>query len=111
MNTKTDTFSPQVGDFVSYTMVTDTRTYRVEKVTAKTLTLRPCKSGEVVKSENRDGNPFPCVWREAVPVEGAQTKVVRRRKDGTFRAYNGGKPFRMATMIDGKPVEYTDYRM
>lgn len=105
------TFSPQPGDFVTYTLVTDTKTYRVEKVTAKTLTLRPCAQGEVVKSENRDGNPFPCVWREAVPVEGAQTKVVRLRKDGTYRLDDWARPLRPATMIEGKPVVYTDYRM
>lgn len=103
--------NPQPGQFVSYALVTDTVTYRVEKVTAKTITLRPCKSGEVVKSENRDGNPFPVVWTEAVPMEDAPSRVVRLRKDGTYRLADWARPLRPATMIDGKPVKYTDYRM
>lgn len=105
-------FQVKVGDFLSETLVTDTRVYQVAKVTARTVTLRGTTDGERVRSENRDGNPYPCVWTEAVPVgDEYEMRTVRLRKDGTLRVIDGGRPLRPAQMIDGKPVTYTDYRV
>lgn len=95
--------------FLSDVMVTDTRVWEVVGVTDKTIKVRPCGHGKVLQSEHRDGNPYPVVWAEAYPDPFARTKIVRRRGDGTFRIH-GGQPLRAATIIDGKPVSYTDYR-
>lgn len=104
-------FDPQVGDFISETLVTDTRTYVVTKVTAQTIRIQGTSQGEIVKSENRDGNPWPCTYREAVRDPEAPIRTLRRRKDGTFRVAGWANPMRPATMVDGKPCTYTDYRM
>lgn len=101
---------PEVGDFVSYTMVTDTRTFEVVKTTAKTITLRDMVDGEILKREDRDGSGWPQVYTEQVSSEGMPETTVRLRKDGTYRVASYAV-LRPATMIDGKPVRYTDYRM
>lgn len=110
MTTTTLDFEPQVGDFVSYTLVTDTQVYEVVKRTPHTATLRRTRPGENLRSENRDGNPYPVVHTEAVSDPTGPTQVVRRRKDGTFRIADWSRPLRPATEIDGKPVTRTDYR-
>ena len=99
------------GDYLAERLVTDTRVYKVVKVSAtgKTLTLARCGRGDVVKSDNIDGNPYPVVWTEAVAYED-EGFIVRLRKDGTFRLFKWANPLRPATMIDGKPVTRTDYR-
>lgn len=99
----------KVGDFVSHTLVTDTRVYEVVKVTPKTITLRPTSTGDVLES---DGAPYPVVYREAVrqPYSGSD-KVLRVRKDGTYRVDDWAHPLTIARMIDGKPVSRTDYKM
>lgn len=105
----THTFTP--GSFVQYTMVTDTVVLEVVKATAKTITVRGTGDGEVLHKRNADGNPFPIVYTEAVPAPGATPKTFRLRKDGTFRAYSGGRPIRPAALIDGRPARVTDYRV
>lgn len=99
-----------VGDFVSEVLVTDTRVYRIAKRTEKVLYLQPCGQGEKISHENIDGNPYPVVYTEAVPYEGAELRRVGLRADGTFRTCRSGAPLRPAHMIDGKPVTRTDYR-
>lgn len=100
----------QIGDFLSATLVTDTMVYEVVGRTEKTLKIRACERGEIVKRENRDGNPWPVVWTEALSWENGTVQIVRRRKDGTYRTFEGANPLRPAARIDGKPVSYTDYR-
>ena len=102
--------APKVGDFVSYTLVTDTVIYEVVGVTAKTIKVRGTRKGEIIASENVGGNPYPVVYREAVSVIDYPVQTVRLRKDGTYRL-DSWSPLRPATMIDGKPVTVTDYRM
>lgn len=101
----------QPGDFVQYTLVTDTRVYEVVGKTAKTLRIRPANKGERVASENHDGNPYPVVWTEAESDPDGAVITVRLRKDGTYRLANWARPLRPATIVEGKPVFYTDYRM
>lgn len=98
------------GDFITETLVTDTRTWEVITTTAQTVTIRNTRYGERLRSENRDGNPWPCVWTEALPWPEGDTYTLRRRKDGTFRTHRSARPLRPATVIDGKPVSYRDYR-
>lgn len=97
--------------FVSELLVTDTIVYEVVGRTAKTVKLRTTRRGEVLKRENRDGNPYPCTWTEELPDPDARVRTCRLRKDGTYRMHYSGNPIRPATMIDGKPASYTDYRM
>lgn len=103
-------WTPRVGDFVTEVLVTDTVTYEVVAKTPKTLRIRRTRHGEIVKRTNEGGNPYPCVWHEAVSDPGATERVVRLRKDGCYRSAKYGNPLRPATVIDGKPVSYTDYR-
>lgn len=97
----------KVGDFVSHMLVTDSVVYEVVKVTPKTITVRPTSAGDVLQT---DGAPYPVVYREAVrqPYSGSD-RVVRLRKDGTYRMGDWARPLHLARMIDGKPVSKTDY--
>lgn len=97
------------GAFLAETLVTDTRVYEAVKVTAKSLTLRGTQRGDVLRRED-DGSGYPMVWHEAKSYPELDTFVVRVRKDGTVRRGEGARPMRPAQLIDGKPVEYTDYR-
>lgn len=112
MTDTTTAYEPQAGDFVSELLVTDTRVYEVTRRTASTLWLTPCRKGDVVKRENRDGNPWPLIWNEAIPYQGGDLIRVGRRKDGSYRlgSYAGADRLRPAFMIDGRPVTVTDYR-
>lgn len=113
--------------FVQFTLVTDTEVFEVVARTAKTVTIRRTKRGERIGSHHVDGNPYPLVYTEAVafteaeaaeyaayePQYGVQEpldRVVRLRKDGTFRVARWANPLRPATVIDGKAVTFTDYR-
>jgi hypothetical protein len=100
----------EVGDFVAETLVTDTLVYEVVGVTAATIKVRKTSDGDKVTSKNVDGNPYPIVWTSQVPDPDAPVRTVRYRKDGTFRSHRSGNPYRYATVIDGAPVRYTDYR-
>ena len=103
-------FEFKVGDFVSETLVTDTRTYEVVATTAKTIKVRTTSQGDVVKSESRDGNPWPLTWTEVVSDPNGRVFTLRLRKDGTYRMGDGANRLRPATVVDGKPTSYTDYR-
>lgn len=106
-------FTPEtveVGDFVSYTMVTDTQVYEVVAKTAKTITVRRARDGDFKESKHEGGNPYPLVWTGQVADPDAEPRVLRWRKDGTIRSHRSGNPFRFATVIEGHPVRYTDYR-
>ena len=100
----------KVGDFVQYTLVTDTQVLEVVGITPNGIRLRYTTTGERMASDNVDGNPFPVVWREVLPCPGAMTQLVRRRKDGTYRVASWANRLRPAELIDGKPVKFTDYR-
>lgn len=100
----------KVGDFVSEVLVTDTRTYEVVAATAKTIRVRTTKAGESLTSERRDGNLYPVVWTEAVSDPTGTVFTLRLRKDGSFRFGPNSGRFRAATLVDGKPTSYTDYR-
>ncbi len=104
-------FQPKPGDFVSETLVTDTRTYEVVGVTAKTIRIRTTgRTNTVLKCENVGGNPYPCTWYEVTSDPTGIVFKLRLRQDGTFRfAANSGK-LRPATMVDGKPASFVDYR-
>lgn len=104
------TYDFNVGDMVVYTMWTDTRGYEVVKVTPKSIVIRPTDTGEIIRSENRDGNPWPCVFREMLPDPTSDTVRCVRRKDGSFRVASWARPLRPAPVIEGKPCTFTDYR-
>lgn len=110
MPLKTETFNPQVGDFITETLVHDTCTHEVIGKTPKTIRIREAMRGEIVRSENRDGNPYPCVWHEAVSNPNGKVRTLRLRKDGTYRVADWANPMRPAVVISGKPISYTDYR-
>ena len=92
----TELLEPKVGDFLVYTMWTDTRGYEVVGVTPKGIKLRLTVDGPKVTSENRDGNPYPCVWEEMLPDPDGEVFLLRRRKDGTFRVADWANPLRPA---------------
>ena len=105
-------FQPKPGDFVSETLVTDTRTYEVVAVTAKTIKVRTTtQTNNVLRSECRDGNPWPCQWTEVASNPGGKVFTLRLRNDGTYRFGKNSGKFRAATMVNGKPASYTDYRI
>lgn len=90
------------------TLVTDTRSYDVLKSTARTVTVRPrTRTKEIVWVEN-PGEPFPVNHNATVADPDAPARTLRLRKDGTYRAYQGGHPLRFT---DTPPTERTDYRM
>ena len=111
MRTATAPLDPQVGDFLAWTMVTDTVVYEVVKTTASTITVRRTRGGDVVRRHNVDGDPYPLVYTAERPDPTASTRVLRRRADGTFRVGNGANPMRPAITHEGVPVSLTDYRM
>jgi hypothetical protein len=109
--TTTTNFTPQVGSFVQYTMVTDTVVYEVVKVTAKTITVRPTIDGpRTWRCELVDHNDYPVIRTEQVVDETQPVKVLRRRQDGTYRLCDSASPLRPPYMVEGVPVRKTDYR-
>ena len=100
-----------VGDFLQYTLVTDTVVVEVVKKTDKTLWLRTTQVGEKVRVDNVDGNPYPVIYDEilANPETGKVFKL-RERKNGGFRYAETYGTIYPATTIDGVPVKRTDYR-
>jgi TRAP-type uncharacterized transport system substrate-binding protein len=99
----------QVGDFLSSLLVTDTLVYEVVGVTPKTIKIRRAKDGEVVRSENIDGNIYAVTYTGQVPNPAAAVRTVRLRKDGTYRIHYWSALLPCHT-IDGVPVRRTDYR-
>jgi hypothetical protein len=84
-------------------LVTDTICYEVISKTAKTITVRKMKQGEVVSTT---GTSCPVVHREAVINLNGETKTVRLRKDGTYRMGNGYNALRLQQEA---PTFRTDY--
>lgn len=109
-NVPVSVWQPQVGDFIAEHLVHDVRVYVVTKITAQTIRVQRCKMGRIVKSENRDGNPWPCTYHEAERDSDAPIRTLRRRKDGTFRVADWANPLRPATVVEGVPCFFTDYR-
>lgn len=105
-----DLLEPKVGDFLVYTLWTDTRGFEVTGLTTKGIKVRPTFDGAVVKKENVGGNPWPCIWEEMLSDPTSEERLLLRRGDGTFRVDTSAKPLRPAPVIDGKPCTYTDYR-
>ncbi len=108
-----DTVPPvliSVGDFVTYSLVTDTVVLEVIDISpsGKTLTLRECSHGEAVHSED-NGSPYPVVYTAAVPNPYGRTITTRRGKAGYFTVRGLPRNYRPARLIDGVPVERVDY--
>lgn len=112
-----DIHEVKVGDFLSQALVTDTLVYEVIKATAKTITLRECKRGELVHKEYSGGD-FPISFTQALPDPDGEVIVCKERK---LRSGKGGhyttdrsssRPnwLRVAKTIEGQPVYRTDYR-
>jgi hypothetical protein len=97
--------------FVAETLYTDSRVYEIVKRTPRTLTLRHTAQGPILRREDWSGGGYPQVWHEAVSDFRGGTFVVRLRKDGTYRTGTSSRPLRPAQYIDGKPVDFTDYRV
>ena len=87
--------------FAVQLLVTDTICWEVIASTAKTLTLRMMRQGELVSTT---GGYLPIVRTEALPDENGQVVTVRLRKDGTYRI-GGGRPLRFTD----SPTYRTDY--
>ncbi len=105
----------QVGDFVSELLWTDTVTYEVVATTPKTITIRHTKDTGRGRSMGPEGNPYPIVLSEVTSNPLGETKVLRLRKDGTFRTGEGMRSMWLAHRCefdnDGikSPVRKTDY--
>jgi hypothetical protein len=82
-------------------LYTDTVCWEVIASTAKTLTLRAMREGEVISNS---GGPCPIVRCEALPNESGHIVTIRRRKDGTYRI-GGGHPLHFTD----NPTYRTDY--
>jgi hypothetical protein len=95
------------AEYLSELLVTDTRIYEVLRRTEDTIRVRQMRSTEnVVRRDNIDGNPYPVVYRECVSDTGYPIRLLRRRKDGTFRFDRSGHALRPVA----EPVDRTDYR-
>lgn len=107
MTTTTNTTAPAA--YATETLYTDTRAYDVVARTAATITIRPrTVTDEIVRREDWSGNGYPQVWRATKSDENGPTRVLRRRKDGTYRVAPGARPLRFS---DEEPTAFTDYRM
>jgi hypothetical protein len=101
----------KAGDFVQYTMVTDSVVLEVVRTTAKSIWVRRCQDGELLKSENRDGNPYPVAFTEQLPDEEAGTRRLGLNKKGFFKICKSFGRIYPANTFEGKPVRKVDYRM
>lgn len=93
--------------FVSETLVTDTRVYEIVRRSDRSLWLRPCVSGEIVKRDNT--GRFGVVWNAAIPDPTGRVFRVGLRKDGTFRTGPGARALHPTRLINGTPVFRTDW--
>lgn len=103
-------FTVTVGDYLSYTLVTDTVVVEVIKVTDKGIVVRRTKTGDVVRRDF-NGGPYPVVYAAAVPNPDGATKRVMLSKEGRFKvagSTGGRSTYRPATTIDGVPVTRVD---
>lgn len=111
-----DHYEVTPGMFITEDLFSDTLIWEVIKVTAKTITARRCKTGEIVHREDRNNNGWPQVYKEALPDEDGTVKTLRERKGprGKGGHYSFDRDGRRGTYpareIDGRPVKLTDYR-
>ena len=96
MTNQTDT-----KQFAVELLVTDTICWEVIDSTAKTLTLRAMRRGEVASTT---GGYLPIVHHYAVSDRWGVVVTVRLRKDGTYRV--SGNPLHLT---DTPPKFRTDY--
>ena len=101
--------APEVGDFLTEPLYTDTSVREVVKTTAHTIRVRKTKDGAILQRRKADGNPWPIEYIEALADENGTERTVRLRKDGTYRI-GGGHPLREVTEWNDKPVRVVDYR-
>ena len=111
-----DHYEVTPGMFLTEDLFSDTLVWEVIKTTAKTITVRRCKKGEIVHREDRNGNGWPQIYKEALPDENGTVKTLRerKRKNGKGGHYSFDRDGRRGTYparkIEGKPVFLTDYR-
>jgi hypothetical protein len=114
MRTPTTPETAHVGQFIDARLVTDTEVWEIIGKTAKTITIRDCRP---VMDGNGYGlhlGTWPHLEYAVQSNPGAITRVLRLRKDGTFRMARWARPFYPAVereFPDGKtyPVEYRDW--
>ena len=90
-------------EYMTETLVTDTLCYEVIKKTAKTITLRSMTRGEQVYT---DGAPLPVVGLKAISDPLGDVKIVRLRKNGTYRMSESSNNLHFTE----NPIFYTDYK-
>ena len=99
--------------YVSYTLVTDTRTYEIVRRTAKSIWVRPTKDSDApaIQDTMVDHGPQlpPVVWTPQVSDPTAPVTRLGLRKDGTYRMF-GTSILRPAAVFEGSPCRRTDYR-
>ena len=105
----------QAGDFLSESLVTDTRAYQVVKVTKSTISIVPCQgTGRVIEDERCDkgANGLSVTWETVAPMEGSKARTLRVRKDGSVRmgSHAGARPLYPTTKVNGVPVQRRDWR-
>jgi uncharacterized protein YfkK (UPF0435 family) len=94
----------EVGDFVQYAMVTDTKVLEVVGKTAKSIKLR-----ETLRTGVKHDGGGLIVFSEVAPNLDGELVTLRERKEGGFKIHRSyGKIFH-ARIIDGAPVERTDW--
>ena len=103
----------RTGDFLSELLYTDTLIWEVVATTAKTITIRGTRRTDKAKSSD-NGSPYPIVYCEVGSDPTRETKVVKLRKDGTFRTGRGMNPLYPAPKMDfgsgiKTPYDKTDY--
>lgn len=99
----------KVGDYIAESLASDNRIWEVVKTTAKTITLRSTKRGELVKKENIDGNQFPVAYYAVESDPEGATRILRERasvRPGYF-AFRFGYP---VNIMKGQPLKKVDYR-
>lgn len=111
-----DHYEVTPGMFITEDLWSDTLIWEVIKVTAKTITVRRTKTGELVHQEHVDGNPWPKSWYAVESDPEGYVRTLRERKgpNGKGGHYSfdghGRRGTYPAREIDGRPVKLTDYR-
>jgi hypothetical protein len=94
--------------FATETLVTDTVAYDVVRHTAKTITVRRRRHTDVNRRDPHvDQGPYPVIWTETESDPTYPQKVLRLRKDGTYRTHSSSNPLRFTNEA---PEVRTDYR-
>ena len=101
----------KVGDFVQYTMETDSVVLEVVRVSVKSIWIRRTQDGEVLRADNHDGNPYPVVYTEQVVDEDGAVRRLGLNKKGIFKIHKSFGEIYPASLLNGKPVKRVDYRM